>query len=99
MIDAWGGWNLFQELLSILQLIAQRYSVSIPNVVVRYVLERPAVAGAIIGARLGVSQHIEDNVKVFSFKLDAEDHNRIDTVLKRSRDLYQLIGDCGDEYR
>lgn len=99
MIDAWGGWNLFQELLSTLKLISEKHSVSIPNVVVRYVLEQPAVAGAIVGARLGVSQHIEDNARVFSFTLDVEDRHQIDTVLKKSRDLYLLIGDCGDEYR
>jgi hypothetical protein len=28
MIDAWGGWNLFQELLSSLNRIAQKYNVS-----------------------------------------------------------------------
>ena len=99
MINAWGGWNLFQELLSTLKTIAQKHGVSIPNVAVRYVLDRPAVAGAIIGARLGVSKHIEDNAKVFSFTIDKEDHNQIDTVVERSQDLYHLIGDCGDEYR
>lgn len=99
MIDNWGGWNLFQELLSALKLIAQKHDVSISNVAVRYVLEQPAVAGAIIGARLGVAQHLEDNALVFSFTLDAEEHNNISTVLTRSQNLYQLIGDCGDEYR
>ena len=99
MINAWGGWNLFQELLSTLKTIAQKHGVSIPNVAVRYVIDRPAVAGAIIGARLGVSRHIEDNVKVFSFTIDTDDLNQIDTVLERSQDLYHLIGDCGDEYR
>ena len=29
MIDAWGGWNLFQELLSTLNRIAQKYNVNI----------------------------------------------------------------------
>ncbi|MBW4638064.1 MAG: aldo/keto reductase [Gloeocapsa sp. UFS-A4-WI-NPMV-4B04] len=82
MINAWGGWNLFQELLSTLKTIAQKHGVSIPNVAVRYVLDRPAVAGAIIGARLGVSQHIEDNARVFSFTIDTDDRNQIDTVLK-----------------
>lgn len=98
-IDAWGGWSLFQELLSVLSSIATKYGVSIPNVAVRYILNKPAVAGVIVGARLGVSEHIEDNAKVFDFSLDAEDNERLDAVLERSRNLYQLIGDCGDEYR
>lgn len=99
MIDAWGGWNLFQELLSVLSAIATKHGVSIPNVAVRYVLDKPAVAGAIVGARLSVSEHIEDNARVFALELDAEDNERIDAVLGRSQNLYQLIGDCGDEYR
>ncbi|HEY9606153.1 MAG TPA: aldo/keto reductase [Allocoleopsis sp.] len=99
MIDAWGGWALFQELLSVLSSIATKYGVSIPNVAVRYILDKPAVAGAIVGARLGVSEHIEDNAKVFDFSLNVEDNARLDAVLERSRNLYQLIGDCGDEYR
>jgi aryl-alcohol dehydrogenase-like predicted oxidoreductase len=99
MIDGWGGWKLFQELLSTLKTIADKYRVSIPNVAVRYILDKPAVAGVIVGARLGVSEHIEDNARVFTFSLDAEDLNQIDVVTGKSRDLYQLIGDCGDEYR
>ncbi|QYO63582.1 aldo/keto reductase [Leptolyngbya sp. 7M] len=99
MIDAWGDWSLFQSLLSRLQTIAQKHGVSIANVAVRYVLEQPAVGGVIVGARLGVAEHLADNAQVFNFSLDNEDQTLLETVLNRSRDLYQLIGDCGDEYR
>lgn len=99
MIDAWGGWQLFQELLAILKEIANKHKVSISNVAVRYILDQPTVGGVIVGARLGVSEHIEDNAKVFSFSLDADDRDRISAVSRQSRDLYQMIGDCGDEYR
>jgi aryl-alcohol dehydrogenase-like predicted oxidoreductase len=99
MIDAWGGWGLFQELLAQLKRIADRHQVSIANVGVRYVLERPAVAGVIVGARLGLSEHIADNKRVFSFTLDAPDYAQLEEVLAKSRDLMTAIGDCGDEYR
>lgn len=99
MIDAWGGWPLFQELLAVLKRIADKHRMSIANVGVRYILDRPAVAGVIVGARLGVAQHITDNARVFGFTLDADDLSMIEAVLARSRDLMQLIGDCGDEYR
>ena len=99
MIDAWGGWGLLQELLVVLKGIADRHQVSIANAAVRYVLDRPAVAGAILGVRLGVSEHRADNARVFDFGLDTQDMDRIEAVLGKSRDLYQLIGDCGDEYR
>jgi len=99
MIDAWGGWQLFQELLSTLKAIADKHGVSIANVAVRYILDQPTVGGVIVGARLGIAEHIEDNAKVFSLILDAEDSDRINTISQKSRNLYQLIGDCGDEYR
>ncbi|MBO1348507.1 MAG: aldo/keto reductase [Hormoscilla sp. GUM202] len=99
MVDAWGGWNLFQELLATLGQIASKHGVSISNVAVRYVLEQPAVAGAIVGARLGISAHIQENAKVFDLQLDSSDYEQISAVVGKSRDLYKLIGDCGDEYR
>ena len=99
MIDAWGGWELFQELLARLQDIAAARQASIANVAVKYVLDRPAVAGAILGVRLGVSDHLADNARAFDITLEAADYERLETVLSRARDLYQAIGDCGDEYR
>lgn len=99
MVDVWGGWPLFQALLRGLQQIAQKHQVSIPNVAVRYVLDQPAVAGAIVGTRLSLSEHIADTARVFELQLDAEDRAQIDEVLQQSRDLYRSIGDCGDEYR
>jgi aryl-alcohol dehydrogenase-like predicted oxidoreductase len=99
MIDVWGGWTLFQQLLGTLNEIAQKHAVSIANVAVRYVLEQPSVAGAIVGARLGVSEHIQENANVFSFPLDQADYQKIQDVMQRSRNLYEAIGDCGDEYR
>jgi aryl-alcohol dehydrogenase-like predicted oxidoreductase len=99
MIDAWGGWALFQELLRALEQIAARHGVSIANVAVRAILDRPAVGGVIVGTRLGLSEHIADTTRVFGLRLTPEDNGQIETVLARSRDLYQCIGDCGAEYR
>ena len=99
MIDAWAGWGLFQELLVTLKSIASKHAVSIANIAIRYILDRSAVAGVIVGVRLGVTDHREDNARVFDFTLDPIDNDRIEAVLDQSRDLYQLIGDCGDEYR
>ncbi len=99
MIDAWGGWELFQKLLTAVAETARKHSVSIANVATAYILDQPAVAGVILGVRLGVSAHIEDNARVFNLNLDDEDRTRIDAVLAASRDLFAVIGDCGDEYR
>jgi aryl-alcohol dehydrogenase-like predicted oxidoreductase len=99
MVDHWGGWRLFQELLTVLKQIGNKHKVSIANVAVRYILDKPAVGGVIIGARLGLSDHLQDNAKVFEFSLDADDVEKIDAVSRKSQDLFRLIGDCGDEYR
>jgi aryl-alcohol dehydrogenase-like predicted oxidoreductase len=99
MVDAWGGWSLFQELLAVLKQIADKNRASIANVGLRYILDRPVVAGVIVGARLGVAQHITDNARVFGLALDGDDLATIEAVLTRSRDLMEAIGDCGDEYR
>lgn len=99
MLDAWGSWALFQKLLSVLKNIAEKHQVTIPNVAVRYVLDQPTVAGVIVGARLGLSEHLESNVRVFNLALDAGDRQQIEAVQAQARDLFPLIGDCGDEYR
>jgi aryl-alcohol dehydrogenase-like predicted oxidoreductase len=99
MIDAWGGWSLFQELLSTLNRIAQKYKVSIANVATRYILDKPAVAGVIIGVRLGIADHRNSNAQVFNFSLNNSDSNDIDAVCAKSNNLFDTIGDCGDEYR
>ncbi|MBV9014051.1 MAG: aldo/keto reductase [Alphaproteobacteria bacterium] len=99
MIDAWGGWALFRELLAALKAIADKHGASIANIGTRYILDQRAVAGVIIGARLGIAEHIVDNARVFDLTLDAEDVVAIEAVLAKSRDLMRLIGDCGDEYR
>lgn len=99
MIDAWGGWNLFQDLLTSLKRVGQKHGVSIANVATSYILNKPQVAGVIIGARLGIVEHISDNTQVFGFILDQSDQDEIDSVCENANDLFEIIGDCGDEYR
>jgi aryl-alcohol dehydrogenase-like predicted oxidoreductase/enamine deaminase RidA (YjgF/YER057c/UK114 family) len=95
-IDAGGGWAPFQKLLGALVEVARRHGVSIANVATRWVLEHPAVAGVIIGARLGEREHRADNLRLFDFALDAADKAAIDDA--RSA-MMAIPGDCGDEYR
>jgi diketogulonate reductase-like aldo/keto reductase len=80
MIDAWGGWNLFQELLSTLNRIAQKYYVSIANVATSYILAKSAVASVIIGVRLGIADHRNSNLRVFNFRLDKSDCDAIENM-------------------
>ena len=99
MIDIWGGWDLFQDLLLTLKKIAQKYNASLANVATRYVLDKPAVAGVIIGVRLGIVDHRNNNAQVFNFNLDNSDREAIDAICAKGNNLFEIIGDCGDEYR
>ena len=41
----------------------------------------------------------DDNAKVFELVLDADDNSKIISVTSKARDLFEIIGDCGSEYR
>lgn len=95
-IDAAGGWAPYQELLQKVKEIAVKHKASIANISSRFILENPAVAAVIVGARLGESEHIQDNRNMLAITLDAED---IDTIKNTQSNLKAIPGDCGDEYR
>ncbi|MEL6342193.1 MAG: aldo/keto reductase [Myxococcota bacterium] len=97
--EAWGDWSLFQRLLQVLDDIAQRHQVSIANVATAAILERPAVGGVILGARLSIRQHIDDNLRALALQLTDDDRRQIKAVTDHGADLMARIGDCGDEYR
>lgn len=95
-IDSAGGWGPFQGILSAASTIAAKHGVSISNVASRWVLEHQSVAATIVGARIGENEHRGDNLNVFSFALDAEDHAALSAAFARTQ---PIPGDCGDEYR
>ncbi|KAI9729302.1 MAG: hypothetical protein M1834_006973 [Cirrosporium novae-zelandiae] len=99
-IRAWGGWQLFQELLSVLSQIAQKHSVSMSNVGTRWVLDHDFVGAVIVGTRMGVSDRTQDNLPVYGWKLDRDDQELVEQVLRKSRrdEMFQQMGDCGAEY-
>jgi aryl-alcohol dehydrogenase-like predicted oxidoreductase/enamine deaminase RidA (YjgF/YER057c/UK114 family) len=95
-IEVAGGWDVFQNLLRTVDRVARKHGVSMANVASRYILEEPAVGGVIIGARLGESEHIKDNLCLFQFSLDEASRLELDEALAK---LDPIPGDCGDEYR
>ena len=52
-----------------------------------------------VGVRLGLAEHIADTNAIFDLALDENDVSAINEVSKKGRDLMNVIGDCGDEYR
>jgi len=101
MIRSWGGWNLFQELLRVLEGIAIKHNVSISTVAIRWVLDFAYVGAVIVGARMGISEHADENAASLGWSLDQGDKDEIDSVLKKSNrmEMFEDMGDCGGEYR
>ena len=95
IIEDFGGWGLFQELLQALRKIADRHNTSIVNVALRAMLDKPAVATVIIGA---VNQnHLADHLDLARVKLDDRDRAAIDAVTAKRKgpagDVYELERD------
>ncbi|MGI9437299.1 MAG: aldo/keto reductase [Geminicoccaceae bacterium] len=81
MIDEFGGWTLFQALLSTLSAIAVRHGVSLANVVVRAMLDHDDLTAIILGARY--AHHLNDNLRACDIKLTADDRRDIAAVLAK----------------
>ncbi|KAH7909488.1 NADP-dependent oxidoreductase domain-containing protein [Hygrophoropsis aurantiaca] len=102
ILKAWGNWTLFQSLLAVLRDVGNRHGgLSIANIATRWVLDHSFVGAVIIGARLGVSEHADDNQLVYGFRLTEEDNRAIEAVqdCSNGRRMISTIGDCGEEYR
>ena len=91
IIDDFGGWGLFQELLRTLQRIGDKYGRTVAQVALRWILDRRNVAAAIVGATS--VRHIAENTAVFEFALDEDDHAAIAAVCSRRSGP---VGDCYD---
>ena len=83
IIGEFGGWELFQEMLAALGRIAGRHEATIGAVAIRWVLDQPGVAGAIVGARH--ARHLEQVRKACEIALDDADREAIARVQAVSR--------------
>jgi len=95
MIEEAGGWELFQELLGTLKQIADRHAVSVATVAARWVLDQPAVAAVIIGARN--TKHLPRYAELFSIRLTEQDRSEIEDLRQQMRrpphDVFDLERD------
>ncbi len=95
IIDEFGGWDLFQQLMSVLDAIAAKHNVTLDAVACRWVLEQQQVAAVIIGAR--TASHLPQTLAIFSLALDDDDRSNLDVVLSKRQGplgaVYDLEGD------
>ena len=71
-----GEWDRFQELLRAVETIASKHGASLANVALRWVLDQPQVAAAIVGAF--DAGHLDDNLRVFRLALDDDDRRLLE---------------------
>jgi aryl-alcohol dehydrogenase-like predicted oxidoreductase len=83
IIDEFGGWELFQGLLQCLKRISDKHKIGITEVAIKYLLQKPLVAGVIVGARNAT--HIGKLQRLNSFDLDKDDLNAIVNIISRSK--------------
>ncbi|MCP8937937.1 aldo/keto reductase [Alsobacter sp. SYSU M60028] len=85
IVDDIGGWDVFQAILRALRAVGQRHGVGIADVAMRHVLDRPQVAGVIVGVRHG--GHLAAHRRVTELALDAADRAEIDAALALRKEL------------
>jgi len=95
-IDVSGGWEGYQNILGIVDSIARDHNASIANICSKFVLDNPTVSSIIIGARLGESDHIQENTNILSIELSDAQRK---TIEEAQKSLKAIPGNCGDEYR
>jgi aryl-alcohol dehydrogenase-like predicted oxidoreductase len=83
IIEDFGGWDLFQELLSTLERIAVKHRCDIATVASRAMLDRERVAAIIVGAVN--ASHLGAHRRLDGLNLDAADFAAIESVLRRRR--------------
>jgi len=95
VIDEFGGWPLFQQLLQGLAAVAARHGCDIASVATRVMLDRPGVAAAIVGATS--TAHLAAHLRIGTLELDEADRAAIEAVTAHrggpSGDVYELERD------
>jgi aryl-alcohol dehydrogenase-like predicted oxidoreductase len=95
IIDDFGGWELFQQLLATLAQVAARHGTDIASVASKAILDRPQVAAVIVGATN--TAHLQSNARLASLRLEPDDLAAIAAVTSRRRgpegDVYTLERD------
>ncbi len=82
IIEEFGGWALFQELLSALRAVADRHGADISAIALRATLDSPDVAAAIVGARY--ADRLPQTLRAFGIELTDRDRREIEAVRDRS---------------
>lgn len=79
VVDEFGPWERFQRLLGTLRAVGDRHGVGLSAAATAWVLDRPNVAAAIVGARY--AGHLPRTLEAMSLRLTDEDRAEIAALL------------------
>lgn len=92
ILEDFGGWGLFQELLVALRQIGERLGVGPGEVALRWTLDQPGIDGCIVGATS--TRNLARNQKVFDIALSDADRAQLAAICDRRTgpqgDCYEL---------
>jgi aryl-alcohol dehydrogenase-like predicted oxidoreductase len=95
IIEDFGGWDLFQQLLAVLARLAAKHHTDIASIASRAVLDRPQVAAVIVGATN--TRHLQAHAQLAALQLEADDLAAIAAITDRrggpEGDVYTLERD------
>jgi aryl-alcohol dehydrogenase-like predicted oxidoreductase len=83
IIEEFGGVGQFQEMMHTLAEIAGKYGVGIAEIATQYILQKPCVAGVIIGARN--IEHLDHLKKILTFRLAQQDLQAIQEMISLAK--------------
>lgn len=82
MVEEYGGWARFQDLLQQVDSIARKHGTGIAAVAARWVLDKTQVAAALVGAR--DARHLDETLDIFRIGLDDADRTVLDRLAAAS---------------
>jgi aryl-alcohol dehydrogenase-like predicted oxidoreductase len=92
IIEDFGGWDLFQELLRVLDQIAKNHQSDIASISSAWTLQQPGVKAVIVGARN--QDHLNRNLAIPNIVFTESELSAVNSVLAQSKviegDVYYL---------
>ena len=92
IIEDFGGWELFQELLRVLDQIAKNHQSDIASISSAWTLQQPGVKAVIVGARN--QDHLNRNLAIPNIVFTESELSAVNNVLTQSKviegDVYYL---------
>ena len=100
IIDEFGGWSAFQQLLQLLHEIAQAHETTIGAIAIRSVLDETAVSAALVGARH--TGHLPATLAALDITLSDDERRALQSLIASSDgprgDVYAIEREKGGRH-